>query len=338
MVPPQDEAGDYILFVHGWNMSKFDKDNFSDTAFKRLWHQGYKGRFGAFRWPTFFFQDGNGGPWGPGTIYVSGVGYVPDPRHFDASEHRAWASSLGLLNLLNQLNSGQFNGKVRMMAHSMGNVVAGEALRRAQSGQVVHTYIASQAALSARCYDATAPMMAYLANFGPTTPDVYAHFWTAGTTSSPSSWQAEGKPSYMHSNYMSGKAGRSFNYYNDEDWALNGVHWQLNQQIKPDSGYGYNDSATNLGFYEFYRGFAQLAFPNDRYEIFAWAAESRSYALGSQWVAGTVGEANNFNLKTSLGYGNEHKFHSGQFRGINMQRGQYWQQLLEDCGLRTGTP
>lgn len=225
-----------------------------------------------------------------------------------------------------------------MMAHSMGNVAAAEALRQAQSGQVVHTYIASQAALSAHCYDATAPLMAYLANFGPTTPDIYAYYWTAGTTSSPSSWQAKGKPSYMHPNYMSGKAGRYFNYYNDTDWALDMPRWQLNQQIKPDNGYNYNDSPTNLGFYEFYRGFTRLTFPNDRHEIFSWVDESRSYALGAQWVAGVVGGANDFDLKTQLGYGNQHKFHSGQFRGMNMQRYRYWQQLLEDCGLRSSTP
>ena len=83
----------------------------------------------------------------------------PPVHHFDGSEHRAWASSLGLLGLLNQLNNGPDHGKVRMMAHSMGNVVAGEALHRAQSAQVVHTDIASQAAIAAHSYDVTAPLM-----------------------------------------------------------------------------------------------------------------------------------------------------------------------------------
>ena len=42
----------YILFVHGWNMETWEKDRFAETAFKRLYWQGYQGRFGEFRWPT----------------------------------------------------------------------------------------------------------------------------------------------------------------------------------------------------------------------------------------------------------------------------------------------
>jgi hypothetical protein len=44
----------YILFVHGWNMSPTEKTFFANTAYKRLWWQGYQGRFGAFHWPTMY--------------------------------------------------------------------------------------------------------------------------------------------------------------------------------------------------------------------------------------------------------------------------------------------
>ncbi|MEI6197756.1 MAG: hypothetical protein WCS42_25865, partial [Verrucomicrobiota bacterium] len=44
----------YILFVHGWNMTLEEKDRYAETAFKRLYWQGYQGRFGSFRWPTDF--------------------------------------------------------------------------------------------------------------------------------------------------------------------------------------------------------------------------------------------------------------------------------------------
>jgi hypothetical protein len=138
------ETQDYVLWVHGWNMSPFDKDSYSDTAFKRLFWQGYRGRFGTFRWPTFYF-----------------TGSIPPVHHFDASEQRAWASSSALLGLLQHLNGDVYGGKVHVMAHSLGNVVMGEALRQAPAGQVVvHTYVASQAAMSAHCYDANAPAMA----------------------------------------------------------------------------------------------------------------------------------------------------------------------------------
>lgn len=316
--PPSDETKDYVLWVHGWNMSPFDKDSFGDTAFKRLFWQGYKGRFGTFRWPTFHFTGG-----------------IPPVHHFDASEHRAWASSLGLLNLCNQLNRGPFAGKVRMMAHSMGNVVAGEALRRAQSGQVVHTYVASQAAIPAHCYDATAPLMPRI--FAPETPNVYGYYWQNGATSKPHQWQSEGRPCYMHSDYMSGKAGRFFNYYNEADWALNGLHWQIDQKTKPNVNYGYQESGGS--FWGNTAGFDPrwLSFPTDRHEIFAWVTTSYSFALGAQWVAGvvTASTGTNRHLKDApFNYGQTHKYHSGQFRGMNMERHIYWEQLLIDFGLK----
>jgi alpha-tubulin suppressor-like RCC1 family protein len=317
--PPPDETDTYILWVHGWNMSPFDKESFADTAFKRLFWQGYKGRFGTFRWPTFFFG-----------------GDVPPAHHFDASEHRAWASSLGLLSLLNDLNGGRFKGNIRMMAHSMGNVVASEALRRSNSGQMVHTFIASQAAISAHCYDVRAPAMQYGSGLGPTTPNVYGYYSASVATSQPHEWATEGNPSYLHSNYLAGKAGRYFNYYNEDDWALTWPRWQLDQQTKPDADYGYEHAGlgASRGFWRD-RGFGAtwLTFPTDRHEIFAWAAESRSYALGAQWVAGAVDR--NVDLKgPPFGYGQPHKFHSGQFRGTNMERRHYWEKFLVDCGLK----
>ena len=76
-----------------------------------------------------------------------------------------------------------------------------------------------------------------------------------------------------------------------------------------------------------------MRFSNNTYEIFSWASESHSYALGAQWVAGVVGH--NRDLTTApISYGNAHKYHSGQFRGTNMERRFYWEQLLIDCGLK----
>lgn len=102
----------YILFVHGWNMDLGDKDNFAESAFKRLYWQGYQGRFGAFYWPTYFGFTGN--YWSAST----------DPRNFDYSENVAWLSPAGLLNQVKILNS-EYPGQVYLLAHSMGNVVTG---------------------------------------------------------------------------------------------------------------------------------------------------------------------------------------------------------------------
>ncbi len=91
--PPQNTNTPYILFVHGWNMQVWEKDRFAETAFKRLYWQGYQGRFGEFRWPTFAGFPVNEFQW-----------EAFDLRNYDNSESNAWASGVGLLNKLNDLN------------------------------------------------------------------------------------------------------------------------------------------------------------------------------------------------------------------------------------------
>ena len=318
--PTTDEEKDYILLVHGWNTSPFDKTSTGNTAFKRLFWQGFHGRFGLFRWPTFYYTS-----------------HVPPPHHFDASEQRAWASSVGLLSLINHLNNGPFSGRIRLTGHSMGNVVASETLRRSQGG-LVHTYVASQAAIPAHCYDATIPPMTFPFGAGPTTPDVYGYFWQAGATSQPHQWQGESRPSYMHPDYMGGKAGKYFNYFNNLDFAL--AAWEGDQQLKPDNSYKYIDDGTPpaTGFRrKMGSSVTWLTFPADTYEIFAWAAESRSAALGATSARGIFAETNRSNVDLQgppFNYNFEPKFHSGQFSDSNAQRGIYWKRLLKNMELR----
>lgn len=110
-------------------MQYWEKDRFAESAFKRLYWQGYQGRFGEFRWPTGYGFTG------------SFWDALTDPRNFDNSEYQAWQSAAGLLNKLNDLNA-EYPNHVYMLAHSMGNIVAGEALRLAaqdEDGQLVNT-------------------------------------------------------------------------------------------------------------------------------------------------------------------------------------------------------
>src|SRR5207244_3465803 len=106
------------------------------------------------------------------------------------SELTAWKSAVGLLNKLNELNT-KYPGHVYMLAHSMGNVVAGEALHLAENNQVINTYIASQGATPAHTYDSTITNLINftytsskipnylnwqaLASYGPTTPNIYGN-------------------------------------------------------------------------------------------------------------------------------------------------------------------
>ncbi len=320
--PQTSQEKDYFLFVHGWNMSPFDKDVYAATAFKRLWHQGYKGRFGSFRWPTFFD--------------------LLSTDHFDGSEQRAWNSGVPLDGLVSQLSatfheSGQ--SKVRLYAHSMGNIVASECLRQSAQTPKVHTYISAQAAISSHVWDETTPLMPFPIGLGPDTPDVYGYYWQTGAQSRPHEWQEESRPSYMHSSYMPSSVFY-INHYNPSDWALSfGLGWQDNQMLKPNVGYHYSIinpfDLTDLNKRFWKDQATKLNFPDDRFEIFSFAAESHSYATGQQGsTGGMFGAAVNLN-DTPFSFGGAHKGHSAQFRSTIQKRWTYWARVLNDMLITT---
>jgi hypothetical protein len=302
--PPQDSSTPYILFVHGWNMRVEDKDNFAETAFKRLYWQGYQGRFGEFRWPTGFGITGT-------------ASAIWNNQNFDNSESNAWASGIGLLNKLNDLNS-LYPGHVYLMAHSMGNVVAGEALRLAGNNQVANTYVAMQGAISAHCYD---PATASRWTIG--VPDRYAHYWTNNS------------PCYF--NGIVG-AGAFVSFYNVNDYALN--LWTTDQDYKPDVGYQYSSYLDqflrNVGL-----GSVSLYFPTDTYEIFAFADDARSYALGAQADVNGAFKGAQIDLQTiwpidTLGHRDysSHFWHSAEFRSDYPQQVDFWRTILGVDGFK----
>lgn len=306
-----DTNDNYILFVHGYNLESWQKDRFAETAFKRLYWQGYQGRFGSFRWPTY-----------------------PAGELFDDSERQAWLSGAGLLNLLGTLNS-NYPGKVYLLAHSLGNVVAGEALRLAGAKQVVNTYVASQAALSARAYDNTIPSDA-TNYYTPISPDSIGHYYT--NTSPP---------------YFNGiaAAGTFVNFINTNDWALMGDNlftghpgWLEIQQGKlllttqpmspsnPQEYWYTTPSSNHPSGYYFQNGpitpYRNLLFPNDTFEIFSEAAQSYSLALGAESTI-PVGFARSVNLfGAPYNFGPTHYGHSLEFRSDNMTTAVYWHELL----------
>jgi pimeloyl-ACP methyl ester carboxylesterase len=312
---PQNTNTPYILFVHGWNMETWEKDRYAETAYKRLYWQGYHGRFGSFRWPT-------------GNKFSGIISVLFDARNYDNSESNAWASATGLTNLLTQLNA-DYPGHVYLMAHSMGNVVAGEALRLAGS-RLVNTYVAMQGAVPAHCYD---PSTVNRSSSGP--PDCYAAYWTNGA------------PCYFNG---TAGAGSYINFYNTNDWALG--YWNTDQDpFKPDNsgvpfpGYYYSTpSGTHpSGFYKI-MGTTDydLYFPASTYEIFAYADRAWSYALGAQaHVGGAFKKGSSYqevNLpsvwpvdthpnSTNNPY-SEHVWHSAQFRSDNMSRAVFWNTLM----------
>ena len=230
--PATDTNTPYILYVHGWNMKIWDKDRFAESAFKRLYWQGYQGRFGSFRWPTDYGFEGN---WSA----------LTNPRNFDNSEFQAWKSAKGLLNKLNDLNA-KYPGHVYLLAHSMGNVVAGEALRLAGTNKVVNTYVGSQGAVTAHAYDGSITNSTYLLPFTyayPTGPlSLLPGFLTHYGPDTPN----------IYTNRLAGNSagvGRRVNFYNVNDYALAMPRWGFNQITKPDESggqiYQYNGSTND---------------------------------------------------------------------------------------------
>ena len=125
------ETMQYIVFVHGWNMSYDESQTFAETMFKRLWQRGYKGRFAFMRWPT---------------MDDSFAGF---PYTYNASEYRAWKCGESLKQFMDSLPGGYTRN---LAAHSMGNIVAGSALLK---GMNVANYAMLNAAVPAACYDAS---------------------------------------------------------------------------------------------------------------------------------------------------------------------------------------
>jgi len=309
------EANQYILFVHGWNVSPQVKDAFANTAYKRLWWQGYKGRLGAFRWPTLY----NFPSWSSQGLNL---------RNYDESESNAWASATGLVGLLTSLDS-QYPNSVYVFAHSQGNVVVGEALRQGGTIQLVNTYVACQAAVSAHAYD-------------PTT----SGWQSIGTSNSPDSFASwtNGEP------YFNGvtSAESCGDLYNTNDWALN--LWRIDQTLKPDHGitfpgyYWDSPSGTHpSGFYKIAGSVDyNLYFPDNTYEIFAFCVQSPCYALGAtpnvhgftMQSMPSLWQYDPFETETDLKF-SDHPWHSAEFLFTSAEQWNFWKALMGQFGLPT---
>ncbi|HXG46579.1 MAG TPA: alpha/beta hydrolase, partial [Methylomirabilota bacterium] len=249
------ETDDYILFVHGWRMQAWERRSFGATAFKRLYWQGYKGGFGLFSWPTEWTDIIN-------DPFTCG-GIPTQTQNYTRSERKAWLSAFALRRLLKDLNA-RYANRVRVFAHSMGNICTSEALRQHGSragNPLVYAYVASQAASVAHAYDATNPETIQVIS---ETPEVYAHFPPTDTVyfkdlSKAVSRDLQGTP-------------RVVNYHNRLDCALGG--WETGQDTKPDIGWTFR-----WGLNRWYRGNTailgtRLHFPVDTYEIYSHIAEA----------------------------------------------------------------
>jgi len=244
------------VLVHGWRMLDAEKIGFAETGFKRLYWSGYQGKFSAVTWPTGWF-DKPAHIYNPLVIIPSYL--VGNTQNYNNSESVARRVGPQLANwLLSKKATGQ---EIYVIAHSMGNVVVGEALRQATL-PVMDGYAATNAATVAGGYDINVddndvrlPALESITSINPETawrllnedsvpddeydmpPDIYRYnleqdnLIKHGATSN-----IEMRNSAIDTNsYYTGiiaNAGKIVNYINSGDAALSA--WELNQLTKPD--------------------------------------------------------------------------------------------------------
>ena len=137
-----------IIFVHGYRMQPWERRSFAETALKRLYWQGYGGRFVFFSWPT---------------DYVAGTpGQIFSPQNYDRSEFQARRSGASVLpSVITDVRRRLCQQDPQLLCisgHSMGNIVVSEAMRRF-SVQSAGLYLSFQSADLAGCFKYDVPRL-----------------------------------------------------------------------------------------------------------------------------------------------------------------------------------
>jgi len=347
-----DTSGNkYIMFVHGWNLAPWQRDAFAETMLKRLYWQGYRGKFGAFQWPTTWST----APWGADSLFL-----------FDPGEYVAYNSASALEQKLKYLRNQYGKDNLFLFSHSHGGIVSSEALRLGKlrgDGQLVNTYIASEAAVPVHTYDPSQSTPSGFFGVGRHLTDSLILYVAANLVSGPDT------PN-LYNNWYAANNGNStnstINFFNVNDYALSYGVWDTDQALKPDqtsqisdvhdaplfyAPYGYsgdpNGTIVSNGFH--HDTSALYASPvamnlidgthlNDQYEIFAFAAEPRCSALGVSNITANV--TSSFDLQsvwpgdplTDHNY-HTHPWHSAPFRFDNITQDGYWNELMKKFGL-----
>lgn len=299
--PAPDETPQATVFVHGWNMPEIEASKFSETLFKRLWHQGYTGRLVSFRWPTYLLQQP--------TLVDS----------FNASEHRAWEYGAALKMLLDGLPAPY---KRNVIAHSMGGVVTSSAIRL---GADVDNVLMMQAAVAASAYDSRSEL----------------NWSTLSTAEADAPLQLKTPNLFSgdrgYGGMMGGRGARVFNYHNFADFALQtgnfadtiDVNWVQNQILQKPHWPGMSQprryrwvpgapaSGPDLRYRLTHHQRADQIqrFVTQTHEILSYVARSRTRALGAEPRAlGWVEPQDRRDLSEGLVvFTSSREDHSGQF-------------------------
>jgi len=288
--PNESSTHTYVVFVHGFNQTYEQSTNFAETMFKRLWWRGYKGRFAAFRWQTY----------GRGTN-ASAIG------NYNDSEYVAWHSGTALKTFVTNLPSGY---AVDIAAHSMGNLVVGEALRE---GMSIDHYAMLHAATAACCY-----------NNGSY---AFTRTETSYPLTIPDDDPDSGTKGLCYTGWLGGIGGNPMNFYDTDDSVVGNI-WGLNNYLfKPQSvltGQYYYDPSASAGHRLIYESYIAHRYLTDDGEVKAYLDHSLTGAIGHIATPAngtTISNGSIINSNDDTSFGDEHS--------------SEWVRTIQDSNLRT---
>jgi hypothetical protein len=321
-----DERRELVVFVHGWRMTQWDFYSFSESMFKRLYWQGFAGRVASVRWPTHSSDE---------TWF--------DYRTFNASEYRAHHSGRALSDYLTHRKRKFPNWSIHVCAHSMGNTVMMQALKRQheRGRNDVTTWVLMQAAVPAHCFDpglSDYPKLASTQTTRPT-PDTYRSVLNGIST-----------------------RARLVSFVNEEDYALATgtleplpnvelpiANWESHQlRSKPDTSHYYRSHGED-GYKFYFQPPPSGPLPqpppeiikyyvSDPMEMMAFVARPRSKAVGAVLgVGGFLDQTGETDLGgTAYGFGRSDRDHSGQFNWSIQRLDAFYRQLVDVMEVGAG--
>ncbi|MEY2562295.1 MAG: hypothetical protein QOH88_488 [Verrucomicrobiota bacterium] len=313
---PDPNASDQtIVFVHGWNQSPDGSSSFAETMYKRLWQRGFKGRYAALRWNTHWSSTFNN---------VPGIGQTLDAylAHYNDSEHEAWLAGEGLKNFVTSLPGTSKN----VIAHSMGNVVVGSALRR---GMAIDNYALLHGAVPASCYDTGS----YLEQ--PQVPGAFGYYYWDARTPDDDSGPLTRALAYR--GQLSTANANLVNFYLSQDRATT-YAWEFNNRVfKPNSGFFYGRNQVD-GSRLWKNEFGIRRSLTDAEEAMPYGDQSWSKVVGAEdRTEGVINDKVNlasaaYSLPADAGGFKDE--HSAEFdRAIQQQLQPFYYDLLQKLGM-----
>ena len=314
---PPDEQKKCVVFVHGIDLPVAEQQGYAQSFYKRLWWEGYRGRFVAFRWATTLDQ---------GLLTLKPFADRENTSIYNSGEYRSWYGGASLRKYVAQLRTDLGNDWIISVAgHSLGNACVGEALRQKMQ---VDRYVALEAAVSLSCY--------YPEIENPDDPmptdDVLVKAEANSKNKTPQYTRDLGYQGYLV-DIGGSLAAKPVGYYNPLDfWLVTGnASWELawkpidwvdnEKDYKPDNRWGFGKYKYNSQFNSscFEWGQKYIRPVSDPIESMSFISRSRTRPLGAGKPPSSFEKVS---LIRMFGFGAARADHSGQFqRNIQLMYG-----------------